>query len=54
MDHKNKIPWFEKVKDIFRKKSTHHAYIFEGPKGIGKKSFTLEAVSYTHLRAHET
>ena len=42
MDHKNKIPWFEKVKDIFRKKSTHHAYIFEGPKGIGKKSFTLE------------
>ena len=42
MDHKNQIPWFEKVKDIFRKKSTHHAYIFEGPKGIGKKSFTLE------------
>ena len=42
MDHKNKIPWFEKDKDIFKKKSTHHAYIFEGPKGIGKKSFALE------------
>ena len=42
MAHKNKIPWFEKDKDIFKKKSTHHAYIFEGPKGIGKKSFTLE------------
>ena len=63
MDHKNKIPWFEKDKDIFKKKSTHHAYIFEGPKGIGKKSFVLEVakgflcnskqnietVSYTHL-----
>ena len=42
MDHKNKIPWFEKDKEIFKKKSAHHAYIFEGPKGIGKKSFTLE------------
>ena len=42
MDYKNKIPWFEKDKDIFKKKSNHHAYIFEGPKGIGKNLFTLE------------
>ena len=59
MDYKNKIPWFEKDKDIFKKTSYHHAYIFEGPKGIGKNLFTLEVakgflcnakpVSYTHL-----
>ena len=42
MDYKNKIPWFEKDKDIFKKTSNHHAYIFEGPKGIGKNLFTLE------------
>ena len=42
MDHKNKIPWFEKDKDIFKKNSTHHAYIFEGPNGIRKKLFVLE------------
>ena len=42
MGHKNKIPWFKKDKDIFKKKSTHHAYILEGPKQIGKKSFALE------------
>jgi len=42
MGHKNKIPWFKKDKDIFKKKSTHHAYILEGPKRIGKKSFALE------------
>ena len=42
MDYKNKIPWFEKDKDIFKKTSNHHAYIFAGPKGIGKNLFTLE------------
>ena len=42
MDYKNKIPWFERDKDIFKKTSNHHAYIFEGPKGIGKNLFTLE------------
>ena len=42
MDYKDKIPWFEDEKEIFKKTFNHHAYIFEGPKGIGKKSFTLE------------
>tara|TARA_B100001013_G_scaffold322305_1_gene232691 strand:- start:70 stop:1059 length:990 start_codon:yes stop_codon:yes gene_type:complete len=42
MDYKNKIPWFERDKDIFKKTSNHHAYIFAGPKGIGKNLFTLE------------
>ena len=39
---KNKIPWFERNKDIFNKTSNHHAYVFEGSKGIGKSLFTLE------------
>ena len=42
MDYKNKTSWFERDKDIFKKTSNHHAYIFEGPKGIGKNLFTLE------------
>ena len=42
MDYKNKIPWFEVDKEIFKKTSNHHAYIFEGPKKIGKNLFTLE------------
>ena len=42
MSDKNLIPWFEGNKISFKKASNHHAYIFEGPKGIGKKSFTLE------------
>jgi len=42
MGPKNTIPWFETDKDIFKKKSIHHVYILEGPKGIGKKSFALE------------
>jgi len=42
MIDKNLIPWFEGNKNTFKKASNHHAYIFEGPKGIGKKSFTLE------------
>ena len=42
MSDKNLIPWFEGNKNTFKKTSNHHAYIFEGPKGIGKKSFTLE------------
>ena len=42
MDYKNKIPWFERDKDILKKTFNHHAYIFEGPKGIGKNIFTLE------------
>ena len=42
MSDKNQIPWFEGNKNTLKKASNHHAYIFEGPKGIGKKSFTLE------------
>jgi len=42
MDYKDKIPWFEDEKEIFKKTFNHHAYILEGPKGIGKNLFTLE------------
>ena len=42
MDYKDKIPWFEGEKEIFKKTFNHHAYILEGPKGIGKNLFTLE------------
>ena len=42
MSDKNQIPWFEENKNTLKKTSSHHAYIFEGPKGIGKKSFALE------------
>ncbi len=42
MKNKKQIPWFEINKGIFKEKFNHHAYIFEGPKGIGKNYFSLE------------
>ena len=42
MYYKDKILWFEDEKEIFKKTFNHHAYILEGPKGIGKNLFTLE------------
>ena len=39
---KTSPPWFEPIKKSLQESSNHHAYIFEGAKGIGKSIFTLE------------
>ena len=33
------IPWFEEEEEYLKKSSNHHAYMFEGPSGIGKAVF---------------
>tara|TARA_B100001013_G_C24599779_1_gene438313 strand:- start:161 stop:1153 length:993 start_codon:yes stop_codon:yes gene_type:complete len=41
-DFKTVFPWFESKNKLLRESYSHHAYIFEGMRGIGKKIFTLE------------
>ena len=36
------VPWFKSEKEVLEKNLNHHAYIFEGVKGIGKTIFALE------------
>ena len=36
------IPWFKREKEVLENNLNHHAYIFEGVKGIGKAIFALD------------
>ena len=36
------VPWFKSEKEVLEKTLNHHAYIFEGVKGIGKTIFALD------------
>lgn len=36
------IPWFKEKESYLKKSSNHHAFIFEGPRGIGKIAFIHE------------
>ena len=41
-DFQSNLPWFSSKKKLLEENPNHHAYIFEGLKGLGKKIFTLE------------
>ena len=41
-DFQSNLPWFASKKKLLGENPNHHAYIFEGLKGLGKKIFTLE------------
>lgn len=39
-DFQSNLPWYSSKKKLLEENPNHHAYIFEGPKGLGKKIFT--------------
>ena len=41
-DLKSSFPWFKSQRKLLQENSNHHAYIFEGVRGIGKSLFALD------------
>ena len=45
-DFQSNLPWFSSKKKLLEENPNHHAYIFEGPKGLGKATFAYHFINY--------